>query len=115
VRALSLSLVEVVPGVPLALVVRQAMRVKRASMPWYSAEDFVQDVVVKLLGCIGWDSRRGAAAVFVRVVARSVLRDQARRDARRALSVKPTPPTRGGTRRISRAQDRKLCDFGACA
>ncbi len=114
-KALRRCSVELRPGLPIGLVVFQALRVKRDSWPRYSDDDYLQDVACKLLGCVGWDPSRGAATVFVRVVARSVLRDYARREARRGVGVKPTPPTRGVACRTSRAQDGKLSSFGVCA
>jgi len=115
VRALVRCTAELRPGLAIGLVVYQALRVKRSSVPSYTEDDYLQDVMVKLMSCTAWDHTRGSASVFVRVVARSVLRDHARREARRGWSVKPTPPTRGDTRCVSRAPDRKLWDFGAVA
>jgi DNA-directed RNA polymerase specialized sigma24 family protein len=86
---------ELRPGLPIGLVVYQALRVKRSSVPSYTEDDYLQDVMVKLMSCTAWSHTRGPASVFVRVVARSVLRDHARREARRGWGVKPTPPPPG--------------------
>lgn len=75
---------DVVGGVPWSVVRTEAMRVKRRHLPAYEAEDFVQDVALRLLSWAKWNPSRGGRRVFVRVVARSCLRDWARRGGRRA-------------------------------
>lgn len=82
--------------IPWPLVVVEARRVKGRRYRDYDTEDYLQDVAVRLLIARRWDAARGPAAVYVRMLARTVLREWMRRSARRhRLVAQPTPPQAG--------------------
>ncbi len=57
---------------------------KRGALPAYEHEDYVQDVLVRLLTSRGYDPRRGNRQAYARIVARSVLKDRYRKEGRRS-------------------------------
>lgn len=71
-------------AIPTETVVREALRVKGRRYPRYERDDYTQDVLLYLLMAKPYDPTRGSQALYVRVVARSVLRAWVRRRTRRA-------------------------------
>lgn len=71
-------------AIPTSTVMREALRVKGRRYPRYERDDFTQDVLLHLLMAKAYDPSRGTQELYVRVVARSVLRAWVRRRTRRA-------------------------------
>ncbi len=70
--------------IPWQIVRHEALVVKGSRCAEYEREDYLQDVSIRMMLARPYDPTRAPPQVYVRVIARTVLRDWMRRHGRRA-------------------------------